>query len=84
MRQSKAPMVNRLLDLFRLTLIPELKPQIPRISQIFEGVIGGERTNLFVAKLQGIDSRNLLYPCNLLCNLRLNPFRFLVKPQSHR
>jgi hypothetical protein len=36
----------------------------------------GERTNLFVAKLQGIDIRNLLYPCNLR-NLRLNPFRFL-------
>jgi hypothetical protein len=28
---------------------------------------------LFVAKLQGIYNRNLLYPCNLL-NLRLNPF----------
>jgi hypothetical protein len=43
----------------------------------FEGVIrGDERTNLFVAKLQGIDIRNLLYPCNLR-NLRLNPFRFL-------
>jgi hypothetical protein len=27
----------------------------------FEGVIGDERTNLFVAKLQGIDHRNLTY-----------------------
>jgi len=39
----------------------------------FEEVIGDERTNLFVAKLQGIDNRNLLYPCNLR-NLWLNPF----------
>ena len=31
----------------------------------FEEVIGGERTNLCVAKLQSIDNRNLLYPCNL-------------------
>jgi len=28
---------------------------------------------LFLAKLQGIDDRNVLYPCNL----RLNLFRFL-------
>ena len=39
----------------------------------FEEVIGDERTNLFLAKLQGIDNRNLLYPCNLR-NLWLNPF----------
>jgi hypothetical protein len=39
----------------------------------FEEVIG---TNLFVAKFQGIDNRNLLYPCNRR-NLWLNPFRFL-------
>ena len=39
----------------------------------FEEVIADERTNLFVAKLQGIDNRNLLYPCNLR-NLWLNPF----------
>ena len=39
----------------------------------FEGVIGDVRTNLFVAKLQGIDNRNLFYPCNLR-NLWLNPF----------
>jgi hypothetical protein len=39
----------------------------------FEAVIEDERTNFFVAKLQGIDIRNLLYACNL----RLNPFRFL-------
>ena len=25
-------------------------------------------------KTPGIDDRNLLYPCNLLCSLRLNPF----------
>ena len=42
----------------------------------FEKVIGAERTNLFVANLQGIDNRNLFYPCNLR-NLWLNPFRFL-------
>ena len=41
----------------------------------FQEVIGDERTNLFVAKLQGIHNRNLLYPWNLR-NLRLNPFRF--------
>jgi hypothetical protein len=35
----------------------------------FGEVIGDERTNLFVAKLQGIYNRNLLYPCNLR-NLR--------------
>ena len=35
----------------------------------FQEVIGDERTNLFVAKLQGIDNRNLLYPWNLR-NLR--------------
>ena len=28
----------------------------------FEGVIGDVRANLFVAKLQDIDNRNLLYP----------------------
>ena len=33
----------------------------------FEEVIGDERTNLLVAKLQGIYNPNL-------CNLRLNPF----------
>ena len=55
----------------------KLKPQIPPISQIFEEVIGDERANLFVVKLQGIDNRNLLYLCHLLCNLRVNPFRFL-------
>ena len=40
------------------------------------GVFGNEPTNLFVAELQGIDNRNLLYSCNLrnLRNLRLNPF----------
>jgi len=31
------------------------------------------RTNLFLAKLQGVANRNLLY----LHNLWLNPFRFL-------
>jgi len=35
-----------------------------------------ERTNLFVAKLQGIDNRNLLYLRHLR-NLWLNPFQFL-------
>ena len=30
----------------------------------------------FVAKLHGVDSRNILYLCNLR-NLWLNPFRFL-------
>jgi hypothetical protein len=39
----------------------------------FEEVIGDERTNLFVAKLQGIDNCNLLCPCNLR-NLWLDPF----------
>jgi hypothetical protein len=38
----------------------KLKPQIPPISQIFEEVIGDERANLFVVKLQGIENRNLL------------------------
>jgi len=38
--------------------------------------VGFGNTNLFVAKLQGIDNRSRLYPCNL-GNLRLNPFRFL-------
>jgi aspartate ammonia-lyase len=33
----------------------------------FEEVIGSERTNLFVAKLLGIDNRSLLHPCNLHC-----------------
>ena len=37
--------------------------------------VGFGNTNLFVAKLQGIDNRSRLYPCNL-GNLRLNPFRF--------
>jgi hypothetical protein len=37
------------------------------------GVIGDERTNLFLVKLQGVYNCNLLYPCNLR-NLRLNPF----------
>ena len=36
--------------------IPKFKPQIPPISQILGG---DERTNLFVAKLQGIYNRNL-------------------------
>ena len=31
----------------------------------FKGVIGVEPTNPFVAQTQGIDNRNLLYPCNL-------------------
>ena len=35
-----------------------------------------EHTNLFVAKLQSINNRNVLYPYNLR-NLRLNLFRFL-------
>jgi hypothetical protein len=44
-------------------LIPELKPQIPRFSQIWRELSGDERTNLFVAKLKGIDNRNrLTYP----------------------
>ena len=34
----------------------------------FEGVIGDVRTNIFVAKLQVTDNRNLLYPCDLHCN----------------
>jgi hypothetical protein len=34
--------------------ISALKPQIPRISQILRELSGDERTNLFVAKLQGI------------------------------
>ena len=38
----------------------------------FEEVIADERTNLFVAKLQRQDNRNLLYPCNLR-NPWLNP-----------
>ena len=44
----------------------------------FEAVIGDERTNLFVAKLQGIDKCNLLDPCNLR-HLRFNRFGFWVK-----
>src|SRR6516162_8712727 len=32
----------------------EIEPQIPPISQILREFIGDERTNLFVAKLQGI------------------------------
>jgi hypothetical protein len=39
----------------------------------FKGVIGDERTNLFLVKLQGVYNCNLLYPCDLR-NLRLNPF----------
>jgi hypothetical protein len=35
-----------------------------------------DRTNLFVAKLQGVANRNPLY----LCNLWLNPFWFLGLP----
>jgi hypothetical protein len=66
----------RFLDFQNRRLKPKfrkLKPQIPRISTDFEGVIGNQRTNLFVAKLSGHDNRSLLYPCNLR-NLRLNPF----------
>jgi hypothetical protein len=41
----------------------------------FEGGIGDEPTNPFVAKAQGIDSRNLLYPPYVICgSIR---FRFL-------
>jgi len=40
----------------------------------FEEVIGHDLTNLFVAKLQGIADRNLLFLCNLR-NLWLNPFK---------
>ena len=52
-----------------------MKPQIPRISKILRELSRDERTNLFVAKLQGIDNRSLLYPCNLR-HLRFNPLRF--------
>jgi hypothetical protein len=45
------------------------KPQIRRFRR-FDEVIADERTNLFVAKVRGIDNRNLLNPCNLR-NLRL-------------
>jgi len=37
-----------------------LQPQIARISQILRELSGDERTNLFVAKLQGTDNRNRL------------------------
>jgi hypothetical protein len=33
----------------------------------FEGVIGDERTKLFVAKLQGIYNCDLLYPRYVIC-----------------
>ena len=42
----------------------------------FEEVIEDDGTNLFGARLQVIDSRNLLHPCNLR-NPRFHPFRFL-------
>jgi hypothetical protein len=45
--------------------MPKLKPQIPPISTDFEEVIGGERTNLFVA-----DSRALIiviYCIRVIC-----------------
>jgi len=42
----------------------------------FEEVIGDERTNLLVTKLQGIDNRNLLYPCDQR-DVWSNSFRFL-------
>jgi len=41
----------------------------------FEGVIEDEPTNLFAAKTQGIDNRNLLHPRNLW-NPQLIRFRF--------
>ena len=37
----------------------------------FEGVIGDQPTNLFLAKTQGLDDRNLFE--SALRNLRLNP-----------
>ena len=71
----------------RQTILPPfLKDKFNRSSQTetahsadftdFEEVIGSEDKNLFVAKLQGIDNRNLLYLCNLR-SLWLTPLRFL-------
>ena len=50
-------------------------PRVPCTSrsQILRRLLGDDRTNLFVARLQGVANRNLLY----LCNLWLNPLRFL-------
>ena len=38
-----------------------------------------KRTNLFVETLRALINRNLLYPCNLLCNLRVNQFSVWMK-----
>jgi hypothetical protein len=58
---------------FVRSLAPEIETADSADFTDFEGVIGDVRTNIFVAKLQVTDNRNLLYPCNLR-NLRLNPF----------
>jgi hypothetical protein len=42
-----------------LTRIPKLEPQIPGISQILRRLLGDDRTNLVVAKLQGVAARFL-------------------------
>jgi hypothetical protein len=60
----------------RLNLNSEIETTDSADFADFEEVIGVSNTNLFVAKLQGIDNRNILYPCSLR-NLRLNLFRFL-------
>jgi len=55
------------------TQILKLEPQIP---PILRGGFGDNRTNLFVAKVQSVPNRKLLYLWNLR-NLWLNPFWFL-------
>ena len=64
---------------FLLLFEPDLNSEIETADSAdftdFEGGIGDEPTNPFVAKAQGIDSRNLLYPPYVICgSIR---FRFL-------
>jgi hypothetical protein len=71
--------VERHAEKLQSTQIPKLEPQIPPISQILRRFLEDDRTNLFVAKLEGVANRNLTYLLYLrnLRNLWLNPFRFL-------
>jgi hypothetical protein len=77
MSLMKVELEQQVVDFIR-SLAPQPRQAIRRSlrnlqNEDFEGVIGDVRTNIFVAKLQVTDNRNLLCPCNLR-NLRLNPF----------
>ena len=54
----------------------KLKPRIPLISQILKKLSGMSVRIFTWQNLQGIDNRNLLYPC-VLRNLWLNTVRLL-------